>query len=73
VVVPTASAIPVDPWAGGLVTSPDVHKVPPRTPRKVVKRSDIQFGGVLGPLPGKKAQHTTKNAGPGGLRTGRSF
>ena len=31
IAAPTGSAVPVDPWARGLVASPDVHKVPARS------------------------------------------
>jgi hypothetical protein len=71
VAVPTASGVPIDPWAGGLVHSPDVHKVPPRAKRKVTKRSDIQFGGVIGSLDSHKVPPRTAKKQPLETRSGR--
>jgi hypothetical protein len=61
VAVPTASGVPIDPWAGGLVHSPDVQKVPPRKAPKV-NRYDIPFGGLIGSLDSHKVPpRTAKN------------
>jgi len=70
VAVPTASAVPIDPSAGGLVHSPDVQKVPPRT-KRVTKRSHIQFGGVMGPLDSHKVPPRTAKKQPLEKRGGR--
>ena len=78
VAVPTASGVPIDPWAGGLVHSPDVHKVPSPSKRtKAISRYDIPFGGLVGSLDTNKvpprAAGKAKKAKTGTLPTGRPF